>query len=53
MATRKQKHEVALAKRERRLAEEQASGLEAQRKDREHREKKLRDAQREKKKDNG
>lgn len=48
MATRKQKHEAALARREKRLAEERASGLKALKDDQERRAAKKRDAAREK-----
>lgn len=48
MATKKQKREIAQAKREKWLAEQRESGLREQRKDRENREKKLRDAAKEK-----
>lgn len=42
MTSKKQKHEAALAKRESMLAEERRIGLEAQRRDREDRERKQR-----------
>jgi len=46
VATKKQKHEVAMARRERWLEERKASGLKAQKDDHEYREKKIREASR-------
>ena len=46
MTTRKQKREEAEAKHQRWVEEQRASGLEAQRMDREHREHRLRESQR-------
>lgn len=48
MATKKQKREALLAKRERRLAEQRESGLKALNEDRERRQNKLRESQKEK-----
>lgn len=44
MATKKQKHEAAVARREKFMAEVRRTGLEAQRKDRERREAQMRKA---------
>lgn len=48
MTTKKQRREASLAKREKRLAEEKANGLAAQKSDHERRRNKLRDSQKDK-----